>query len=50
MTAHDAAHVFERFFRVDPSRSRARGGHLELDIAPGEGCTFRLVLPGDPSA
>jgi two-component system OmpR family sensor kinase len=26
MTAEQAAHVFERFYRVDPSRSRASGG------------------------
>ncbi|MFC9848464.1 sensor histidine kinase [Streptomyces sp. NPDC060223] len=26
--------------------AQGHGGRLELDTAPGEGCTFRLVLPG----
>ncbi|MFE4452653.1 sensor histidine kinase [Streptomyces sp. NPDC056796] len=29
--------------------AEAHGGRLELDTGPGEGCTFRLLLPGDPS-
>ncbi len=67
LAEYDAAHVFDRFYRADVSRSRAHGGsglglaiaatiaeghggRLELDTAPGEGCTFRVVLPGEPQA
>ncbi|WP_329546179.1 HAMP domain-containing histidine kinase [Streptomyces sp. NBC_00554] len=69
LAPEDAQRVFERFYRVDRSRSRAHdqggsglglaiaaaiaqghGGRLELDTAPGEGCTFRLVLPGSGRA
>ncbi|MFJ2832568.1 sensor histidine kinase [Streptomyces sp. NPDC087263] len=30
--------------------AQGHGGRLELDTAPGEGCTFRLVLPGSGRA
>lgn len=66
LTSEDAAHAFERFYRADPSRSRAdearhsgsglglsivaalveaHGGRVELRSAPGEGATFRVLLP-----
>ncbi|MGW2896177.1 sensor histidine kinase [Streptomyces sp. NPDC001212] len=62
----EAARVFDRFFRAEPQGSpqpgsglglaiaaaiaEAHDGRLELDTRPGEGCTFRLLLPDSPPA
>ncbi|HET6833112.1 MAG TPA: HAMP domain-containing sensor histidine kinase [Acidimicrobiales bacterium] len=62
LAPEQAERVFERFYRTDRARSRARGGTglglsivaaitaahggtVELDTAPGEGATFRILLP-----
>ncbi|WP_218779389.1 ATP-binding protein [Streptomyces sp. NRRL B-24572] len=49
---------FDRFYRTDDSRVRAtggsglglalvtaHGGRILLDTAPGQGCTFRTMMP-----
>jgi two-component system OmpR family sensor kinase len=62
LTTTERAHVFDRFYRTDDSRTRATGGSglglaiahalvtahaggIILDTAPGQGCTFRILLP-----
>jgi two-component system OmpR family sensor kinase len=60
MAEHDAASVFDRFWRADPSRARgaaglgmaivrgivdAHGGSVRLQSAPGIGTTVHVTLP-----
>ncbi|MQS13104.1 HAMP domain-containing histidine kinase [Streptomyces kaniharaensis] len=65
LTEEQAVQVFDRFYRVDASRSRhdgggaglglaiataltrAHGGTLTLETAPGAGATFRVELPAN---
>jgi len=65
LTAEQAGHVFERFYRADPARTTggtglglaivaalvaAHGGAAWVRSRPGEGATFCIALPLSPEA
>ncbi|MEV4015717.1 HAMP domain-containing sensor histidine kinase [Nonomuraea angiospora] len=66
LSPEQAERVFERFYQVDPARSTAGGrglglsivaalvaahdGSVDLESVPGQGTTFRVLLPLEPEA